>query len=75
MCFLHSIVKPIIDAWHILKSSYDETSQFFIVSPGELLNVCQAATQYVKKRILKILAENPFVLSFSRGPISQKTVF
>ena len=62
MCFLHSKVKSIIDAWHIFKSSYDETSNLLIVSSYELLNICQASivdeTWYAKKSILKILGEN-----------------
>ena len=62
VCFLHSKVNSIIDAWHIFKSSYDETSNFLIVSSYELLNICQASivdeTWYAKKSILKILGEN-----------------
>ena len=62
MCFLHIKVKSIADAWHIFKSSYDETSNFFIVSSYELLNICQASildeTLYAKKNILKILGNN-----------------
>ena len=41
--FLHSKVESIIDAGHIFKSSYDETSNFLIVSSYELLNICQAS--------------------------------
>ena len=41
--FLHSKVESINDAWHIFESSYDETSNFFIVSSYELLNICQAS--------------------------------
>ena len=60
---MHSKVKSIIDAWHIFKSSYDETSNFLIVSSYELLNICQASILdepwYAKKKIiLKILGEN-----------------
>ena len=58
---MHSKVKSIIDAWHIFKSSYDETSIFFIVSLYELLNICQASVvdeTWCAKIILKILGEN-----------------
>ena len=59
---MHSKVKSIIDAWHIFKSSYDETSNFLIFSSYELLIICQASivdeTQYAKKFILKTLGEN-----------------
>ena len=57
MCFLHSEVKSIIDAWHIFKSSYDETSNFLIVSSYELLNICRASivdeTRYAEKNHTK----------------------
>ena len=41
--FLHSKVKSIVDAWHIFKSSNDETSIFLIVTSYEILNICQAS--------------------------------
>ena len=57
MCFLLGKEKSIIDAWHIFKSSYDETSIFLIVSSYELLNICQASnvdeTPYTKKNHTK----------------------
>ena len=58
---MHSKVKSIIDAWHIIKSSYDETRNFLIVSSYELLNICQASIVYeiwYAKIILKMLGEN-----------------
>ena len=59
---MHSKVKSIIDTWHIIESSYDETSNFLIVSSYGLFNICQASivveTWYAKKKILKILSEN-----------------
>ena len=58
---MHSKVESIIDAWHIFKSSYDGTSNFLIVSPYELLNICQASIideTWYAKIILKILGEN-----------------
>ena len=59
--FLHSKVESIIDAWHIFKSSYDETTNLLIVSSYELLNICQASIvdeSWYAKIILKILGEN-----------------
>ena len=58
---MDSKVKSIIDAWHIFKSSYDETINFLIVSSYELLNICQASIvdeTWYAKNILKILGEN-----------------
>ena len=59
---MHSKVESIIDDWHIFKSSYDETSNFLIVSSNKLSNISQATivdeTWYAKKNILKILEEN-----------------
>ena len=55
--FLHTKVESIIDAWNIFKSSYDETSNFFIVSSYELLNIWQAPIVdqpwYAKKNYTK----------------------
>ena len=34
-------VSSTIDAWHIFKSSYNETNNFLIVSSYELLKKCQ----------------------------------
>ena len=67
---MHSKVESIIDAWHIFKSSYDETSNFLIVSSYELLNICQASIVdepwYAKKIILKILGENDKSIKFRK---------
>ena len=47
-----------IDAWHIFKSSYDETIKKLLVSSYELLNICQASiidfTLLCKKHISKV---------------------
>ena len=55
--FLHSKVKSVIDAWHIFKSSYDETINKLLVSSYELLNIWQAPIVdqpwYAKKNYTK----------------------
>ena len=43
VCFMHSELKCIIDDGHILKSSYDDSINFFIVSSYEFLTICQAS--------------------------------
>ena len=60
-CRTFTKVKSIIDAWHLFKSSYDETSNFLIISSYELLNICQASIvdeSWYAKIILKSLGEN-----------------
>ena len=64
-------MKSIIDDWHISKSSYDENSNFLIVSSYELLNIYQASIVdepwYAKKKIiLKILGENDKSIKFRK---------
>ena len=41
--FMHNKVKSAIEDCHIFESSYDETSNFLIVSSYELLKICQAS--------------------------------
>ena len=59
-------VSPTIDAWHIFKSSYDETINKLLVSSYELLNICQASiidfTLLCKKHISKVFTFQHFSL-------------
>jgi len=67
VCFFFAYqVSSTIDAWHIFKSSYDETINKLLVSSYEPPNICQASiidfTLLCKKHISKVFTFQHFSL-------------